>query len=79
MVEVQIMHMHDFMSVEEGFSMLLSEEFAAQDLLPVGSAFCDWTNYSNQWWYLVIISIGHSVTELLRPTFAHFWPACIYN
>ena len=40
MVEVQIMNIHDFMSVEEGFSMLLSVEFAAQDLLPVGSASC---------------------------------------
>ena len=35
MVEVQIMNIHDFMSVEEGFSMLLSVKFAAQDLLPV--------------------------------------------
>ena len=41
MVEVQIMHIHDFMSVEEGYySMLLSVEFDAQDLLPVGSASC---------------------------------------
>ena len=37
MVEVQIMNIHDFMSVEEGFSMLLSVKFAAQDLLPVWS------------------------------------------
>ena len=43
MVEVQIMHIHDFMSVEEGFSMLLSVEFAAQDLLPVRSA--SWTSF----------------------------------
>ena len=40
MVEVQIMNIHDFMSVEEGFSMLLSVKFAAQDLLPVWSASC---------------------------------------
>ena len=33
MVEVQIMHIHDFMIVEEGFSMLFSVEFVAQDLL----------------------------------------------
>ena len=31
MVVVQIVHIHEFVSVEEGFDMLLSVEFVAED------------------------------------------------
>ena len=40
MVKVKIMRIHDFMSVKQGFSMLLFVKIVAQDFLPVGFASC---------------------------------------